>query len=131
SYISPFPGGNFENDLISEVLKWEKVHVKSLDGELATSQLTIVKEVQLREMLKYGPLEFLSKLKEKASEITAEQQVFSKVLLVEFEDYNNIRDLFLAYQIKKEFGPDCKLWEDLFIEIDKQLAESGKVEFNL
>lgn len=129
SYVSEYPDSNFENDLISQILIWGKVHVKKLDGEVPPGQYT-VREVRIREMLKYGPLEFLAKLKELNAGLTEAETILPRTLVVEFEDYNNIRDIYLAYKIKKEFDPDCTIAEDLFEEIDRQLNEKGEVEFN-
>ncbi len=114
----------FQGQLIAELEKFSKgVFIKHLDGEdpATESQTT----VRIREMLNYGHIEFLAKLKEVTSQGTYE------TLIVNFEDFNHMKDLYLTYSISQKLDANCTLFEKLQTVIDKQYKEYGEVKFNL
>jgi hypothetical protein len=109
-------------DLVVQLLAVQAVTIKDLDAVPSGPQIP----VKIREMLSYGAIEFLSNLKKAMA-----GGVAGKTLVVEFEDYNRMRDLYLVYQIAKKTDADCVIAEHLVDEIDKQIKQTGTVTFNL
>lgn len=111
-----------QDALIDNLDLYSKVFVSGLDSVPGA----VSKRIKVREMLSYGVTEFLEKITELSKEIAS-----PTVLIVEFEDLERFRDAYLFYQISKKLDPDCALAEKLQEEIDRQISNTGEVEFNL
>lgn len=112
----------YKADLVTQLRAFNGVFIRDLDGTFSGNGV----EVRMREMLSYGHIEFLANLKKAMA-----GGVAGKTLVVQFEDYNHMRDLYYVYQIAKEVDVDCVFAEKLVTEIDRQLTQTGTVTFNL
>jgi TANFOR domain-containing protein len=121
--------GSYENDLISTLYNFDQVFIQGLDGNM-DSLTGSLKAIKIREMLKYGHRAFLADLKDLTKSFS-EDGPRPRVLVVEFEDFNAVRDLYLLYQLNEKLDADCVIGELLVEEIKRQRTENGKVEFNL
>lgn len=120
----------YKGNLIKALAAFNQVFIKDLDGEYSGNHVQ-VKSIKIREMLNYGHIEFLANLQDMVTSLLEEDKTATRALIVEFEDYNTIRDVYIIYNITKQLDPDCTIAEHLQEEIDKQLKEKGEVEFNL
>jgi hypothetical protein len=118
------------DELVKQLSFFNTVHVKDLDGDYAGGQ-DQVRSLKIREMLRYGVIEFLAKLSTIITDLNQENASATRALLVEFEDYNRLKDIYLLYNITVKFDPDCTVAEHLREEINKQVKEKGEVAFNL
>jgi TANFOR domain-containing protein len=113
-----------KDELINQLSPFTNAYVTGLDTIPASVKNKAT--VKMREMLTYGVTEFTGKLKELNQSIASPTS-----LVVEFEDIERLRDAYLIYQVSKKVDVDCKFAEDLQAVIDKQVAASGQVIFNL
>lgn len=111
-----------KSELITQLRKFNSVLIKGLDqlfNEKAES-------IKIREMLKYGYTEFLANLKEKTATLADGS---NNILIVEFQDLDQIRDAYLVYQIAKKTGAGCEAAQKFVETLDKMTTMPA--EFNL
>jgi TANFOR domain-containing protein len=116
-----------KKELIALLALFNKVLISGLDVDPDKQYDEANVPIKLREMLNYGYIEFIANLKDAAAPAFLQKTD----LLVAFEDFHRIKDLYLIYKIVEKVDPHCVLGERVYNEINKQLKEKGEVSFNL
>ena len=93
----------YKKELANYLAAFETVFINQLDGDFKDLDKKLY-EVRFREMLNYGHLELLAKIKGLAANSTLQKGV----LVVTMENYERFKDDFLLYKfLKEEIDSDC------------------------